>query len=239
MIEIRSQSSGKLAKFEFPAIALLISGGHTELILMKDPPAGGRAYKYRGRARDDAVGEAFDKVARMLDLPYPGGPHISRLAEQARKTHEASPRGFKLPKPMIHEDNYDFSFAGLKTAVLRFVEKNKPLTEELKTQVAREFEDAAAAVLVAKTLRAAEEYGVETVIVGGGVSANAHIRLRLADALAKAGTKLLLCPLEFSGDNALMIALAGYLHALKKEFANPRTLRADGTLRLTTRTLPF
>ena len=219
-----------LFAIRFPAIALLISGGHTELVLMK---AFGQ-YQYLGRTRDDAVGEAFDKVARMLDLPYPGGPHISRLAEQARKTHEASPRGFKLPKPMIHEDNYDFSFAGLKTAVLRFVEKNKPLTEELKTQVAREFEDAAADVLVAKTLRAAEEYGVETVIVGGGVSANAHIRLRLADALAKAGTKLLLCPLEFSGDNALMIALAGYLHALKKEFANPRTLRADGTLRLTT-----
>ena len=215
-----------LFAIRFPAIALLISGGHTELVLMK---AFGQ-YQYLGRTRDDAVGEAFDKVARMLDLPYPGGPAISALAQEARSQKREA--DFSLPRPMMHEDNYDFSFAGLKTAVLRFVEKNKPLTEELKTQVAREFEDAAADVLVAKTLRAAEEYGVETVIVGGGVSANAHIRLRLADALAKAGTKLLLCPLEFSGDNALMIALAGYFHALKNEFSEVKNLHANGTLKL-------
>ncbi|KKW06279.1 MAG: putative tRNA threonylcarbamoyladenosine biosynthesis protein Gcp, partial [Candidatus Kaiserbacteria bacterium GW2011_GWC2_49_12] len=198
-----------------PAVTLLISGGHTELILMKE----WMQYEYLGRTRDDAVGEAFDKVARMLGLPYPGGPHISRLAEDARQNN--LPRTITLPRPMLKEDTYDFSFSGLKTAVLRF-------TEQQQTQ----FEDAVTEVLIAKTIRAVEEFGVNTVVVGGGVSANTHIRLRLTEALAEAGVKLLLCPVEYSTDNAVMIALAGYFHALKKEFAEPDTLRASGNLLL-------
>lgn len=233
MMEIVSPSLGQCAKFEFPALALLISGGHTELILMKDPPAGGGHYEYIGRTRDDAVGEAFDKVARLLELGYPGGPEISRLAKEAREKNIVA--DFELPRPMLHEDNFDFSFAGLKTAVRRIVENpqagGKP-NDEIKLQIAREFEDAVADVLVAKTMRAVDECGVNTVVLGGGVSANAHIRTLLNSKLSSINCKLLVCPPEFSTDNALMIALAGYFHALKKEFADPVSLSAKGNLKL-------
>ena len=133
---------------------------------------------------------------------------------------------------MIHENNFDFSFAGLKTAVLRFVETKKPLSDDIKRQVAREFEDAAADVLVSKTIRAADEYGAKTIIVGGGVSANTRIRKKFAFWANETGRALLLCPLEYCGDNAVMIALAGYFHALKKEFADAKELNAQGGLML-------
>src|SRR3989338_4432318 len=169
-----------LKTIRFPMLSLLISGGHTELVLSEK----WHGYKILGATRDDAVGEAFDKVARLLGLPYPGGAELSRLAEVARKYREASPRGINLPRPMLHDDSLDFSFAGLKTAVLRIVEANSPLTDEMQFMIAREFEDAVTDVLVGKTIRACDEYGVQTVVVGGGVSANTHIRLRLAGALA-------------------------------------------------------
>ena len=234
MIEIRSRSSGRLAEFEFPAMVLLISGGHTELILMR---AFGQ-YEYLGRTRDDAVGEAFDKVARLLDLPYPGGPEISRLAEKAR--NYGCRTSIHLPRPMLHDKSYDFSFSGLKTAVGRLVISQSPTLgnslrsdfEEFKRQVAREFEDAVSDVLVAKTLRAVDEFGANTVVVGGGVSANKHIRSELGYKLQATGCTLLVCPPEFSTDNAVMIALAGYFHALKKEFVAPETLHAQGNLKL-------
>ncbi|MBI4087975.1 tRNA (adenosine(37)-N6)-threonylcarbamoyltransferase complex transferase subunit TsaD, partial [Candidatus Kaiserbacteria bacterium] len=126
----------------------------------------------------------------------------------------------------------------LKTAVLRIVEANTPLADEMKTVIAREFEDAVADVLVGKTLRAVDTYGANAVIMGGGVSANTHIRHRLAETLAEEGNiaKLLVCPPEFSTDNALMIALPGYFHALKKEFADPTTLVANADLSLGDRT---
>src|SRR3989344_2909911 len=218
-----------LKTIRFPMLSLLISGGHTELVLSKKF----QDYQILGATRDDAVGEAFDKVARLLGLPYPGGAELSRLAEVARKYREASPRGINLPRPMLHDDSLDFSFAGLKTAVLRIVEANSPLTDEMQFMIAREFEDAVTDVLVGKTIRACDEYGVQTVVVGGGVSANTHIRLRLAGALAEAGLPPpLVSPPEFATDNALMIALAGYFRAAKKEFSNPAELRASGNLRL-------
>jgi len=225
MIENVSQSFGGLAKFDFPALALLISGGHTELILMRNFGK----YEYLGRTRDDAVGEAFDKVARLLDLPYPGGPEISRLAEYARA--EKLPKLLTLPRPMMHEDNYEFSFAGLKTAVERYVHANE-LKSLDREKIACEFEDAVTDVLLYKTLRAVEECGASTVVMGGGVSANKHIRETLFSKLESVGAKLLVCPPEFSTDNALMIALAGYFHALKKEFADPKKLAANGNLKL-------
>ena len=218
-----------LKTIRFPMLSLLISGGHTELVLSKKF----QDYQILGATRDDAVGEAFDKVARLLGLPYPGGAELSRLAEVARKYREASPRGINLPRPMLHDDSLDFSFAGLKTAVLRIVEANSPLTDEKQFMIAREFEDAVTDVLVGKTIRACDEYGVQTVVVGGGVSANTHIRLRLAGALAEAGLPPpLVSPPEFATDNALMIALAGYFRAAKKEFSKPAELRASGNLRL-------
>lgn len=216
-----------MTKFEFPALALLVSGGHTELILMKEFGA----YEYLGRTRDDAAGEAFDKVARTLGLPYPGGQEISRLAEDARKSHEVSPHGISLPRPMMHEDNYEFSFAGLKTAVERYVKANE-LQSLDRERIAREFEDAVTEVLLFKTLRAVEEFGVNAVIMGGGVSANKHIRAEFTAKLEAQGTKFMVCPAEFSTDNAVMIALSGYSHALRKEFVSLESLTANGNLKL-------
>ncbi|MDO8481746.1 MAG: tRNA (adenosine(37)-N6)-threonylcarbamoyltransferase complex transferase subunit TsaD [bacterium] len=214
-----------LKPFRFPLLALLISGGHTELVLSKK----WQSYEILGATRDDAVGEAYDKVARLLGLPYPGGPEISRLAEEARtKNLEAK---FKLPRPMLHDDNYEFSFAGLKTAVRRMVEA-EPLNDEKKLLIAREFEDAVANVLVGKTIRAADEYGVQAVVVGGGVSANTHIRARLREESEKADVQLLVPMPEFATDNALMIALAGYFYAKNGNYAKPEDLKAEGNLRL-------
>ncbi|OGG77341.1 hypothetical protein A3F56_03875 [Candidatus Kaiserbacteria bacterium RIFCSPHIGHO2_12_FULL_55_13] len=181
--------SGRLAKFEFPLLALLISGGHTELVLSKQFGV----YKLIGETRDDAAGEAFDKVARLMDLGYPGGPLIS------------GPPGTK-----------------------------REMTGELKKQVAREFEECIADVLVAKTLRAVEEHDVRAVVMGGGVSANTYIRERLAEALEKADASAehLVPPPELATDNALMIALAGYFHALKEDFVAAENLNARGNLKL-------
>ncbi|MEK7106997.1 MAG: hypothetical protein AAB899_02320, partial [Patescibacteria group bacterium] len=222
-----------LRLFRFPLLALLISGGHTELVLSEK----WQGYKILGATRDDAVGEAFDKVARLLGLPYPGGAELSRLAGKARACDEASPHRIKLPRPMLYDETLDFSFAGLKTAVRRLVESEGQTFQKeglaFKMQVAKEFEDAVTDVLVAKTMKAVDEYGVQTVLMGGGVSANKYIFSRLADALEKAGLPHpLVSPPELATDNALMIALAGYFHAIKSEFADPATLCANGNLSL-------
>jgi N6-L-threonylcarbamoyladenine synthase len=225
-IVLSMSEKNNLAEFEFPVLALLISGGHTELVLSKQFGE----YELVGQTRDDAAGEAFDKVARLLDLPYPGGPEISRLATEARNKNIMSET--KLPRPMLHEDNFDFSFSGLKTAVRRVTEAG-PFD---KVALAREFEDAVADVLVGKTLRAVDQFGANTVVVGGGVSANTYIRERLAQALTDEGNiaKLLIPPPELATDNAIMIALAGYFRALKKEFSAPENLIAAGNLSLET-----
>jgi N6-L-threonylcarbamoyladenine synthase len=135
---------------------------------------------------------------------------------------------------MLHEDNFDFSFSGLKTAVRRIVESHEPLTGEIKRDIAREFEDAVADVLVGKTMRAADEFGANTIVVGGGVSANEHIRQQLKTRLEGEGNpaRLLIPPPALATDNAIMIALAGYFRALKREFADPEKLKATGNLKL-------
>ena len=230
-IMLSMMEKGHLAGFKFPVLALLISGGHTELVLSKEFGQ----YQLIGQTRDDAAGEAFDKVARMLDLPYPGGPEISRLAHEARKIEVKPQSEVALPRPMIHEDNFDFSFSGLKTAVRRVIENHQGNASlDFKMQIAREFEDAVADVLVAKTMRAAEEFGAQTIVVGGGVSANEHIRLRLAAAcsLPAANYQLLIPPPQLATDNATMIAFAGYFHAIRNEFADLQTLKATGNLTL-------
>ncbi len=226
--DLRNPDMGKLAEFEFPVLALLISGGHTELVLSKEF---GR-YELIGQTRDDAAGEAFDKVARLLDLPYPGGPEISKLASIARESNLRSE--IKLPRPMMREDNFYFSFSGLKTAVRKIVEAHPDMSPDDKKKLAREFEDAVSEVLVTKTMRASEEFGVNTIVVGGGVSANKYIREQLAVAcqLQTVNCKLLIPPPELATDNAIMIALAGYFQALKKDFADSSTLRATGNLKL-------
>jgi len=232
-----------LQPITFPLLALLISGGHTELVLMKE----WLQYKLIGQTRDDAVGEAFDKVARMLGLPYPGGPEISRLAEQARAEQvEESVTGLpdlgpgadssalRLPRPMINEASCDFSFAGLKTAVLYLLKDTPDLSDREKQHLAREFEDATAEVLWKKTARALDLTGAQTLVVGGGVSANTHIRHVFAENMRNEYPQVVLRipSAALTTDNAVMIALAGFYRASRKEFMTD--IAASGNLSLAT-----
>jgi|SRR3989338_2179166 len=215
-----------LQPITFPILALLISGGHTELVLSKD----WFTYEIVGQTRDDAVGEAFDKVARMLDLPYPGGPQISKLAEEVRIS-ENKTDGFVFPRPMMHSGDFNFSFSGLKTAVLYALKKIETLTPEIKKTVAYAFEEAVTEVLVKKTVAAAEDCGVHAIVVGGGVSANKRIRESLSDKLQD--ESLFIAPINLTGDNALMIAAAGYLRYLHKlPTIDIKALTANGNMRL-------
>lgn len=213
---------------KMPILALLISGGHTELVLMKN----WLEYELVGQTRDDAVGEAFDKVARMLGLPYPGGPEISKLAEELRIAGEISE--FSLPRPMMNDATCDFSFAGLKTAVLYLLKNHSDLTEKEKQHVAREFEDATADVLLKKTLRAIEATGARTLVIGGGVSANRHIRRVFIEKMSveHPDVDLRIPSAELATDNAVMIAFAGFYRALRREFADSANLSANGNLSL-------
>ncbi|MDB5190246.1 MAG: hypothetical protein JWN49_572 [Parcubacteria group bacterium] len=213
---------------KLPLLALGIAGGHTDLVVMDD----WLSYTTIGGTLDDSVGEAFDKVARMLGLPYPGGPQISRLAEIARKTGGENP--FTLPRPMIRSGTNDFSFSGLKTAVLYLLKKNPEISDIDKQYVALEFEDSATEVLWSKTDSALKDTGAKTLVVSGGVSANIHIR-RVFEEKIKAehpDVTLLIPPNNLATDNAVMIGLAGYYHFLKGEFADIDTLRANGNLKL-------
>jgi N6-L-threonylcarbamoyladenine synthase len=244
----------------FPMLSLLVSGGHTELVLIKDwsARAGGMKYKKIGQTRDDAVGEAFDKVARMLGLPYPGGPEISRLADIERKNLIPLLRGgrqtgvdafppppsgtpqeenkFQLPRPMIHSKDYDFSFSGLKTAVLYLIRDLKnTLDENMKRKIAKEFEDSAIEVLVYKTSKAIKEYKIKTLIVGGGVSANEHLKQTLTQSIKKIDKNIKVhFPIKsLSTDNALMISVSAYFqYEKKKPSKNLDKIVAKGNLSL-------
>lgn len=214
-------------KPKLPLLALLISGGHTELVHMKD----WLSYILIGRTRDDAVGEAFDKVARMLGLPYPGGPEVSRLAERNREDSATNP--FTLPRPMLHDPHCDFSFSGLKTSVL-YLTKGKELTDQQREQLAQAFEDAAGDVLYSKSLRALDETQAKTFVIGGGVSANTHIRRLFTERMAHdaPSVALRIPTVSLTGDNAIMIGVAGYFRALREEYADLETLAANGNLSL-------
>jgi N6-L-threonylcarbamoyladenine synthase len=215
----------------FPALALLISGGHTELVLLKD----WTKYELVGQTRDDAVGEAFDKVARMLELPYPGGPEISKLAGEARE--KDLPTFATLPRPMLDSGNSDLSFSGLKTAV-KYAIKDKELTDDDKVALARDFEDAVVDVLLKKTAAAVSDLGIESLIIGGGVSANRQIREVFLKYFQKEYPTLTVYLPEpsLSTDNSIMIALAG--HARAHEALAPEkndSIRADGNRSLSPR----
>lgn len=224
-----------LHAIQFPLLSLLISGGHTELVLGKKIGS----YKIIGETRDDAVGEAYDKVARMLGLPYPGGPEISKLAEEARKKDIVSQ--YLLPRPMINSKDLDFSFAGLKTAVLYTIKKNFKETGKntysippaSKMMIAREFEDAVAEVLVSKVRQALEKTGAKTFAVGGGVIANKNIRVELSKLIEREfpKVKLFLPAQNLTTDNAVMIALAGYFK-FKKTKSGTKKITANGNWRL-------
>jgi len=241
------QKSGENSNFQilnpkFPILALLVSGGHTELVLAR----GYGKYKIVGETLDDAAGEAFDKVARILGLGYPGGPVISAEAKKilnskpAPYRSEASGTGseilnkfqIKLPRPMLNSKDYNFSFSGLKTAVLYLVRdlSKKYSIKVLRPTIAREFQDAAVEVLVKKTIKAAKDYKAKTVLLGGGVAANSLLRHRLFSAVAREilNSKFLIPDSSLCGDNALMIALAAYFSGKKKA---PMSIGAEANLR--------
>jgi N6-L-threonylcarbamoyladenine synthase len=215
-----------LKSVQYPALALLISGGHTELVHIKNSGS----YSIIGHTLDDAVGEAFDKAARLLGLPYPGGPHIARLAQQARELELS--KQVSLPRPMIGSKDLNFSFSGLKTAVLyavRAAEQDGTFDERFKQSLAREFEDAVTDTLVSKIRAAIDTTEVHALILGGGVSANQHIITRISKLAEEYSIPLLAPSRHVSGDNALMIALAGTLDTTTK---TPGEIRAHGTKQL-------
>ncbi len=235
----------------FPMLTLLVSGGHTELVLAKD----WMKYKKIGQTRDDAAGEAFDKVARMLSLPYPGGPQISKLANEVRSSESfkfSGPRmredevpdhknskdslpQMQLPRPMIFTKDYDFSFSGLKTAVLYMIRDIGELTDEIKKKIACEFENAVIETLIHKTIKAIKEYKIKTLIVGGGVSANIYLQEQMRAKIKKEKLKVKVhFPSKaLTGDNALMIAIAGYYQYQNKKYTiKLGTIKAKGNLSL-------
>lgn len=215
-----------LEQFTFPSLALLISGGHTELVLISD----WLKYQKIGLTRDDALGEAFDKVARLLGIPYPGGPEISRLAKLGKINEN-----IKLPRPMINSNDYDFSFSGIKTSALYLVKKLGEIDEQTKNDIALEFEKAVTEVLIKKTKNAIEEYGIKNLIIAGGVSANTHIRNEIKKMLEdnNLNTKLHLPDQHLSTDNSVMIGIAGIFHIIfEKETPLVNTIKANSNLSL-------
>ena len=187
---------------EFPFVALLVSGGHTQLMRV----AGVGDYELLGETLDDAAGEAFDKSAKLLGLPYPGGALLSRLAESG------TPGVYELPRPMLHSGDLAFSFSGLKTAVLTLVREHADaLTEQFRADAARAFQEAIVEVLVKKSLQALKRTGLRQLVVAGGVGANRQLRATLDDEARRKRFRVYYPELEFCTDNGAMIALAGCL----------------------------
>ena len=210
----------------FPALNLIVSGGHTELVLMKNHGK----YKMVGETMDDAVGEAFDKVARLLGLGYPGGPVISARADKFSISNFQFP--IKFPRPMIKSKDFNFSYSGLKTAVLYKIRDLKnsgtKISPATVNQISYEFQKAAIDILIQKTMRAAKEFEVKSILLSGGVSANALLRLSLNKVAVEAGIKYFQPSLKYTGDNAAMIAMAGYF--TYKEKTESSSVKMDANL---------
>ena len=188
-----------------PFVALLVSGGHTLLVEVLELGS----YRILGESLDDAVGEAFDKTAKLLGLPYPGGPELAALADSVQAS------SFKFPRPMINRPGLDFSFSGLKTAALTIVRKNEPLDADLRADIAHAFQDAVVDTLRIKCMRALEQTGHRSLVIAGGVGANRHLRSELQQHLEEAGARLYFPALEYCTDNGAMIAFAGALRLLQ------------------------
>ena len=204
---------------QFPAIGLVVSGGHTDLVLIKNHGK----IKWLGGTRDDAAGECFDKTARVLGLGYPGGPAISAVAEKLKAKPKAR---IKLPRPMINDANYDFSFSGLKTAVINFVRKKKKVDV---SALAYEIQEAITDVLVAKTIRAAREHQVKSLLLAGGVAANSRLKEKMNEQVQAQDSQLFIPSPKLCTDNATSIAACAYF--------NPQTVpwekvRVDPGLRI-------
>ena len=238
----------------FPLLTLTVSGGHTQLIYTDKP----FNYKIIGETQDDAAGEAFDKVAKILNLGYPGGPIISKYADQYIKNntidlekldtqpHNTSVKQF-FPRPMINKPSFDFSFSGLKTAVLYYCQSNNTSSESAKEQISFEFQEAVADVLVTKTIRALKEYSAKSISLAGGVAANTRLRTKLQNETKKQGLNFFMPPITLTGDNAVMIAIAGYYkylyyqqnNKLKIPQNNWADLDADANLKLSSYFIKF
>ncbi|MBP3625277.1 MAG: tRNA (adenosine(37)-N6)-threonylcarbamoyltransferase complex transferase subunit TsaD [Peptococcaceae bacterium] len=197
--------------FQFPLVCLVVSGGHTNIIKITDHGQ----YLLLGQTKDDAAGEAYDKIARAIGLPYPGGPHIEQLAK------EGNADAIELPRAWMGEDNYDFSFSGLKSAVLNYLNKAKMKGEEINpADVAASFQQAVLDVLVQKTVRAAVENGVDTILLAGGVAANGTLRNQLQNAASEHHIQVHYPPIHFCTDNAAMIGAAAHYKAVKGDYAD-------------------
>lgn len=217
-------------KVEFPILALTVSGGHTSLTLVKDH----LEYENIGLTLDDATGEAFDKVAKLLDLGYPGGPVVSKLAKGFRDQGKTAEIIF--PRPILNDGTFNFSFSGLKTAVLTKVKQltanGESLSDNIKAEICCAFEDAVVEVLVQKTLKAAEQYNPKSVILAGGVAANKRLREELSRQLESNGYNLILPSPELCGDNAAMIGVAAYYHILKNDIKSWNEISVASNLKL-------
>lgn len=207
-------------KMEFPLLALVISGGHTELVLME----GDYKFKVLGETLDDAIGEVYDKVARVLDLPYPGGPNIEKYAEQGTPSYE-------LPIPM-NNDELNFSYSGLKSAVINLVHNEKQRGNEIrKYDLAASFQKVAIDELVRKTELAIKKYNIKRLIVAGGVTANKYLRSEMEKLANKYDVNLTVPPIKYCTDNAAMIGCAAYPLYLKNDFTD-YSLNAESTMNL-------
>jgi len=228
----------------FPAVSLVVSGGHTELFLV----TGWLKYKKLGATLDDAAGECFDKTAKLLGLPYPGGPELSRLAQRGRPV-------VNFPRPLMNAKNFNFSFSGLKTAVLYYLRDFRDANDanltrmmrkktnsrhlykfvnshRFKADIAASVEAAIIDVLVSKTLAAARQYKTKTIMLGGGVAANQSLRQKLKNESKKMKIKLLIASPQYCTDNAAMIAFVGFLHARENKFTTLNKVRANSNWEL-------
>ncbi|MFT9600962.1 tRNA (adenosine(37)-N6)-threonylcarbamoyltransferase complex transferase subunit TsaD [Mesobacillus sp.] len=211
-----------VAEMNFPLLSLVVSGGHTELVYMKEHGH----FEVIGETRDDAAGEAYDKVARTLHLPYPGGPHIDRLAHEGKATID-------LPRAWLEEGSYDFSFSGLKSAVINVVHNAQQRGEEIAPEdLAASFQESVIDVLVTKTQKAVKEYGVKQVLLAGGVAANKGLREKLSTEFAESDVEIVIPPLYLCTDNAAMIAAAGSVMYEKGQRAD-LTLNGNPGLEIT------
>jgi len=192
----------------FPAVSLVVSGGHTDIVLMKDA----KNWEWIGGTRDDAVGEAFDKAARLLGLPYPGGPEISKAVD--RVTEEMKDKfgsKYKLPRPLLNEDNLDMSFSGLKAAISKIVSEAGKIDDEARDMLAWEFSEAVIEVLIRKTMMAVEKYQPNSVLMAGGVAANKQLREGLKTEVERSGVSFFCPELKYCGDNAAMVGAVAIL----------------------------
>jgi N6-L-threonylcarbamoyladenine synthase len=204
---------------KLPLLSLVVSGGHTQLVLIKKVGS----YIVLGKTRDDAAGEAFDKVATLLGLPYPGGPEISKLARKGKRDAIA------FPRPMMNEHNFDFSFSGLKTAVRYYVDAHKKISRTEQQHIAASFEQAVVDVLVHKTLLAAKKFSPASIALVGGVSANTYLRTSLRQACKTIKKSLYLAPPTLTQDNATMIAMVAALKKTRGSLTAYKTLEPKPT----------